>query len=834
MRLCVVRTASGRACLTAMLASAAMAVLSACSGSSGNGRAVDDVSGSQGVSATITRTALGIPHIKSDSFGGLGLGYGYAFAEDNLCVLQEDLITVRGERSRYFGRAGSYQIIPNGVTASNPDHDFFWRFEASDAAIAPLKANTQPDFQQVITGFVRGYNRYIRELKAGQHPGRHAACRNADWLFEITADDMYRRFYRLLLIASSSALLPAIANAQPTLPLPGISLPAAPSSAQQSAALKTDPGPLRAFTEYLGQRFGSNAYAFGKDATQSGENLLFGNPHFPWGGPERLYVAHATIPGKMDIMGASLYGVPAVLIGFNDHFAWSHTVSTARHFTLYELTLNPLNPFQYLYDGAFRDIEQVPITIKVKETDGSITQQSRTLYRSHYGPMLVLNVGVSGQQVPLLPWTPLKAYTMRDANAENDRIITQFAKWNLANSLDEFISLHKSIIGIPWVTTTATGPGGKAYFGDVTAVPNVTDEKVQTCGAIPINAVISQQVGGLFVLDGSRSACEWDNDPDAPAPGIFGAANLPALERDDWVGNFNDSYWLTHPAQPLTGFDRIIGDVATPRSYRTQQAITQVQHRLDGSDGLPGTKFDLALLQDVTLSSAVKTAEYGLQNVLNEICPTASGDEAAACAALAQWDGKAGLDSIGAHVWREFFRAVTGGSADRGGNFWRVPFSADDPVNTPRDLNTALPTVRQAFSNAVAAVKASGIAFDAKLGAIQQPCCGIGGAGPRIPIFGGEFFEGAFTIASSLLSPEGNLTPEGYRVFYANSYIQAVTWEAGRVRAEGFVTYSQSTDPASPHYADFTREYSAQRWKRFPFTPEEIEADKISVIRLSE
>src|SRR3546814_6680794 len=87
-------------------------------------------------------------------------------------------------------------------------------------------------------------------------------------------------------------------------------------------------------------------YAFGKDATSNGMPLLWGNPHFPWSGTERLYLAHLTIPGRFDIMGASLYGLPAVLIGFNDHFAWSHTVSTASRFTLYELTLNPLNPKQ--------------------------------------------------------------------------------------------------------------------------------------------------------------------------------------------------------------------------------------------------------------------------------------------------------------------------------------------------------------------------------------------------------------------------------------------------------------------------------------------------------
>lgn len=775
---------------------------------------------------TVTRTSLGIPHIKAADYGSAGYGYGYAQAEDNLCVLQEDLVTIRGERARWFGREGSYQIVPNGVIATNINSDYFWKFSATDAAIAPTKERTPAEFRSVVEGYIAGYNRYVRELKSGGHAGRHASCRSADWLFEIESDDLYRRFYRLAVIASSSVFINEIAHAEPLLSA-AKAAGAAAQPADPAAVLKADPGALRYFTEVRGKRFGSNMYAMGADATQDGSNLLWGNPHFPWTGTERLYLAHMTIPGELDIMGASLYGVPAALIGFNDHFAWSHTVSTAYRFTFYELTLNPADPFQYAYDSGFRDIEQVPVTIQVKETDGSLAEETRTLYRSHYGPMLVLEA--SG--APVLGWTNLKAYTLRDANAENNRLIEQFARWNQADSLDEFIDLHGQILGIPWVNTVATGPGGKAYYGDLSVVPNVSDAKVQSCGAVPINNVIGQLVPGLPVLDGSRSACEWDTDADAPAPGIFGRGNLPSLQRDDWVANNNDSYWLTHPEEPITGYARIIGDEGTVRSYRTQQSITQVQRRLDASDGRDATPgFTLPLLQAVGLSSAIKTAEYGLANVLTEICPSATGDEALACAALAQWDGSANLESVGAHVWREFFRALTGGSIDRGGDFWRVPFSADDPVNTPRDLDTSADAVKQAFTDGVAAVKASGFAFDATLGTIQHPCC----IASDIPIFGGEFFEGAFTIASTTQSATNGLDASGYNVFYGNSYIQSVTWENGAAHAEGFITYSQSTDPASPHFADYTREYSAKRWHRLPFTDAAIAGDRIAQYRLTE
>ena len=111
---------------------------------------------------TVTRTKLGVPHIKAGDLGSMGYGYGYSFAEDNLCVLQEDLVTIRGERSKYFGRDGSYLIVPNGVNANNVDSDFFWKLSANADAVARQKNGTVPEFQRITQGFVEGYNRYIR------------------------------------------------------------------------------------------------------------------------------------------------------------------------------------------------------------------------------------------------------------------------------------------------------------------------------------------------------------------------------------------------------------------------------------------------------------------------------------------------------------------------------------------------------------------------------------------------------------------------------------------------------------------------------------------------
>jgi acyl-homoserine-lactone acylase len=47
------------------------------------------------------------------------------------------------------------------------------------------------------------------------------------------------------------------------------------------------------------------------------------------------------------------------------------------------------------------------------------------------------------------------------------------------------------------------------------------------------------------------------------------------------------------------------------------------------------------------------------------------------------------------------------------------------------------------------------------------------------------------------------------------------------------LTYSQSQNPASPHYADMTQLYSDKGWNDMPFCPEDVEAETISVTEVS-
>ena len=117
--------------------------------------------------------------------------------------------------------------------------------------------------------------------------------------------------------------------------------------------------------------------------------MLLAQPHFPWEGELQAWESHVTVPGKIDIYGVTLPGIPNVLVGFNSSVSWTLTVTPSAHHSFYKLTLASGKPTKYLYDGEVRDMQASVYTIDVLNTaTGEVSQQSRTLWHSHYGPML--------------------------------------------------------------------------------------------------------------------------------------------------------------------------------------------------------------------------------------------------------------------------------------------------------------------------------------------------------------------------------------------------------------------------------------------------------------
>jgi acyl-homoserine-lactone acylase len=77
---------------------------------------------------------------------------------------------------------------------------------------------------------------------------------------------------------------------------------------------------------------------------------------------------------------------------------------------------------------------------------------------------------------------------------------------------------------------------------------------------------------------------------------------------------------------------------------------------------------------------------------------------------------------------------------------------------------------------------------------------------------------------------------EGYSdIVHGNSYMQAVTWnESDCPDAYAILSYSQSTDPASDHYADATELYANSGWIDMPFCAADREAQELRRESISE
>ncbi|BAL88078.1 putative cyclic lipopeptide acylase [Actinoplanes missouriensis 431] len=741
----------------------------------------------RGYAALIRRASYGVPHITAGNFAGLGFGVGYVQAEDNICVIAEDVVTVSGERSRWFGAAG-----PDDA---NVRSDLFHRKAIDERVVdrlleGPRDGVRSPsdDVRDQMRGFVAGYNHFLR--RTGVQNITDPACRGKAWVRPLTVTDVWRTSWASMVRAGSRALLDGIVSATP---------PAAAGSA--TAAEAPDAAAVVAALDGASAGIGSNAYGLGARATTSGNGMVLANPHFPWQGSERFYRMHLKVPGRYDVEGAALIGDPIIEIGHNRTVAWSHTVSTARRFVWHRLSLVPGDPTSYYVDGRPEKMRARTVTVQA----GAAGAVSRTLYDTRYGPVVV----VPGT----FDWTAGTAYAITDVNAGNNRSFDGWLRMGQAKDVRQLKAVLDRHQFLPWVNVIAADARGEALYGDHSVIPRVTDALAAAC--IPAAFQPLYAGSGQAVLDGSRSDCALGRDPDAAAPGILGPANLPVRFRDDYVTNSNDSHWLANPAAPLEGYPRIIGNERTERSLRTRLGIDQIQQRLAGTDGLPGKRFTTERLWQTTFGNRVHGAELVRDDLValcrREPLATASNgatvDLTAACEALARFDLRVNLDSRGAHLFSEFALA--------GGIRFADTFDVSDPVRTPRRLNTQDPRVRTALADAVQ--RLAGIPLDAKLGDIHTDTRGH----RRIPIHGGRGEAGVFNVITNPLVPG-----VGYpKVVHGSSFVMAV--ELGRHGPSGrqILTYSQSTNPNSPWYADQTSLYSRKGWDTIKYTEAQIAAD---------
>jgi acyl-homoserine-lactone acylase len=777
-----------------------------------------------GFHATIRRTPHGIPHIKAADWAGLGYGYAYAAAEDNICRLADAYVTANGERSKYFGPDNTFHFPGNEMLFKNSDSDFFFKLIKARGLVekimtSPYPVGMGPEVKDLIRGYVAGYNRYLRD-----HPAEtltDPACQNSEWVREITELDVYRVCYMIHIMAGSAASVGGIGGASPK---------KSAANEQLADILNSDEQSISQLKSHLKLSMGSNAIAVGKEATKNGRGLLLGNPHMGWLDSGSFYQVHMTIPGEYDVNGISFLGIPVIAIGANSSVAWSHTVSTAFRFV--PVQLDVVNTYSYKVDGKVEQMKAWPLEIEALNDDGTTGRIKRTLYTTRFGPMCTALTDLE-----ILSWTSSSGFALLDPNAENLRALNHFVEMGKTRNVHDVKRVLERFQAIPWANTIAADAYGEAFYGDITVVANIPDKKATACGSSL--GQLTFRLLGLPILDGTRSECMPEAAADAIVPGIMGISQLPSIFRHDFVLNSNDSYWLVNPSEPVTGYARIIGTENSQLSLRTRMGHTIIAERLSGNDGLPGNKFTHDNMREIIFNARNKLAELWVDDLLRLLKIMAIGDNSIkpAIDVLAAWDRTDNLDSPGALLFRRIARQLLGTSLPAGTTYsptipltscFLYPFNATDPIGTPRGLNILNPKVWTAVNDTLQEFHDLNLPLDATLRDHQY----VERGGENIPVHGGSDSLGLFSVIESNWDPAKKAYVNPY---HGNTYIQVVSFEGREYpRMSTITTYSLSQNVNSPWYKDQTQMYSDKEWIDLPFSEADIAAQTISTQDLRE
>ncbi len=821
--------------------------------------------------ANIRRTTGGVPHITADNLKSAAFGHGYAQAQDNVCLLAEAIVKARSERARYFGPGPGTEI---GV-GLNIINDFSYKAQEIYSGAEREYRSLSNESRALTQGFAEGYNRYVRETAPGDLP---VECRDQPWVTEITPVDLLA-YYRVVGQYASGGQFAtgAVFLAVPpgVSPAPRVAHSVTDSGAveklrdQVVATAQAGAGSIENFTD---TGLASNAWGIGKAMTEQGRGALLANPHFPYTGPRRLYEVQMTVRGYLNVHGAGLLGTAVPLISFNRNLAWSHTVSTSRRFTWYELVLNAGDNLTYVKDGVEKPIRTETYQIEVDMGMTEPVVLEREFYFSEYGPMIAANAVNSnlpgwGDNGALNPESPV-AITYRDANASTGGLLDTWLRMSRARNLNQFQKVFRNCGSTLWTNTTYADDKGNAFYIDSSSVPNLSEQAIDLVNLrranSPFYAALFDQ--GVTLLDGGTSTEDWE---ETECGSLVPYDQKPMLVRSDWVQNSNSSYWSTNPSEFLAGFSPLFGDEKAPINPRTRLGIKMLQNPMEA--GFPGAplpagqdgKFSAEELLGVIWNNRAWYAEQFLPELLNRCAmigfTTVNGiDLSPWCQALDGWDGLYNRDSVGAHIFRVFMAHYI----NRLDTDLTTAFSADDPVGTPADpseegAGTPSDTMLQALASGVSALQSQGIAPNEPLGDLQyyRASGGVEPGSGGMPVFqtqpipwhGGDGnIDGAFNavgVATTVFAEDTRfprIAPEvidntaglsdgsgginGWLMARGTSWHFGLEFTNHGPEAYGLVSYSQSTDAMSPYFSDQSVQYSNKEYRQILFTESEIEA----------
>ncbi len=323
----------------------------------------------------IVRDRYGVPHIYAASVDDAQFALGFVHAQDRLWQMEMNRRIGAGRLSEALGPA-------------TLDADKFLRTlgvrRVAEATLKALDAATQSG----LAAYAAGVNAYLAQrsgplppefLLTGVRPEPWQAADSVAWI-KMMAWDLGGNWRSELLRLRLSKKLSSEQIAEFLPPYPGDAPLVLADYAKLYRELDTEK--LAAFAiPGLAEGGASNNWVIAGSRSASGKPLLANDPHLGLAAPAVWYFAHLSAPGY-EVMGATLPGVPAVVLGHNRDIAWGFTNTGPDVQDLYIERLDAAG--QVLEPAGWRPLATRSETIKIKgQADVNLTVRS-----SRHGPLV--------------------------------------------------------------------------------------------------------------------------------------------------------------------------------------------------------------------------------------------------------------------------------------------------------------------------------------------------------------------------------------------------------------------------------------------------------------
>jgi penicillin amidase len=449
-----------------------------------------DVSGTvtaQGLDAPveIIRDADAVPHIYAESKRDALFGLGYAHAQDRLWQLEFQRRIGQGRLSEMLG-------------AATVETDRFLRtlgvYRASQSAWEQLA----PEPKSHIEAYAAGINAFLSVHSGASLPPEFTllGVKPEPWTGpdvivwqKMMSWDLSGNYNMELL---RNDLRAAVGDERAAQLLPGYPEDAptiVPAQAQSYGALAQANDRVWDLLSSSGADrswVGSNSWVVDGTKSTTGKPVLADDPHLGLRLPSTWYMAHMSA-GDFDVIGATIPGLPAVVIGHNRSITWGVTNCPVDVQDLFQERLDDSGA-QVEFQGAMEPLQIITETIKVK---GGADVQQRVRITRH-GPLIsdAINDGAASSpdraDDPPLPPLALR-WNALDAT---DTTIEAFLNINEAQNWDEF---------------------KEALRGYITPSQNFTYADVQGNIGYQVPGNVPQRAGGNGTLpaEGWSGANEW-------------------------------------------------------------------------------------------------------------------------------------------------------------------------------------------------------------------------------------------------------------------------------------------------------------------------------------